>query len=130
MGLLESNNLVELLGQTITRGIWCSYDMINPGDTFGLMMQQNLRGAGYHIPGFIDFPSLESHEFRFKSNGWPEAVSISMMSAYDCVISAGEIKAINKIEMLDEIEEWSMIMNHYCITVATNCGELGKLIVL
>ncbi len=130
MDLPESNHLIELLGEAISRGIWCSYDMINPGDAFGQMMQHNLRGAGYHIPGFLDFPNLESHESRFKSNGWRNAISISMISAYERVISTDEKRAINKIEMLDEIEEWSMIMNHYCITVAANCADLEKLTLL
>ena len=42
-----------------------------------------------------------------------------MLAAYDtAVIGATQRARANSVEMLDEIEEWMLIMRHYCFVVA------------
>ena len=55
--------LKEFLGDCL----WVSYDMINPDDEFGRMMQRNLSAAGFRLPGLIAFPST-ARQVRDASN--------------------------------------------------------------
>jgi tRNA wybutosine-synthesizing protein 4 len=96
-----------------------SYDMISPHDRFGKIMQQNITYAGYTVPGFYDFPTLESHQEKFISTQWARTKSITMLKAYRDLISMEEQKRVSKLEIFDEIEEWEMLMNHYCLTIAS-----------
>lgn len=51
-----------------TSALWITYDMIRPDDTYGKMMQQNLRRAGFQLPGFLAYPTLAAQCERFTHN--------------------------------------------------------------
>ena len=124
-----ADNLCIDLQHHLTSCVWASYDMINPDDSFGKMMALNLRDAGFHVPGFKDFPSLESQEARFCAAAeWRASASCTMARAHDLVLSAEERAAADKIERLDELEEWELLMMHYCITIATNDKTFSYLV--
>jgi len=112
--------------------IWASYDMVNPYDKFGETMLANIRRRGLPIPGFTQFPTLSSQENRFItikdallfSNRYRWICkSRTMLDIYNRnlesigVISAQERLRVEKLEMLDEVEEWNLLMSHYCMTV-------------
>eukprot|EP01038_Epipyxis_sp_PR26KG_P006040 gene6040-8316_t len=115
----KSNKLCFDLIESLHNMVWLSYDMINPNDAFGKTMKRNLANAGHYTPGFIEFPSLSSQEQRFLSCNSSQAKSCSMLSFYNQRISTEEKNRISKIERLDEVEEWNLIMDHYSLTVAT-----------
>mmetsp|Transcript_11616 Transcript_11616/g.17446 ORF Transcript_11616/g.17446 Transcript_11616/m.17446 type:complete len:400 (-) Transcript_11616:71-1270(-) len=112
--------------------IWASYDMVNPYDRFGETMLMNIRRRGLPIPGFTQYPTLSSQENRFLSikdiipptnrYRWV-CKSRTMLDIYNRnlegvgVISAQERLRVEKLEMLDEVEEWNLLMSHYSMTV-------------
>ena len=98
--------------------IWVSYDMYNPNDRFGQVMLRNLRSRGISVPGFTQFPTLNDQITRLTNNQWESASSISMLQAFNDLISGKEKSRIHSVEIFDEIEEWQMIMEHYCLTLA------------
>ena len=116
-------SLVKSISTITSNSLWVTYDMINPTDSFGRVMVENLKAAGHGVPGIIDYPSLESQEQRFLENGWDTAVSETFLQAFDTMISGELKKKIYKLEIFDELEEWSLLMAHYSLTVATK-GDL------
>jgi len=49
-----------------------------------------------------------------------------MLQAYEGMISTTNKARLNRLEMLDEsLEEWSLIMSHYCVSVAAKGGGGG-----
>jgi len=44
--------------------------------------------------------------------------SITMLQAWDMLVSPEEKARVSKLEIFDEIEEWNMLMSHYCLTTA------------
>lgn len=114
----ESESLCSAFSGLLDNCCWVTYDMVTPTDTFGKTMLKNLTTARFSIPGFIDYPTLESQEGRFLENGWDQAKSVTMFSVYNDQISPAERHRIARLEIFDEIEEWQMLMSHYTLTVA------------
>jgi hypothetical protein len=44
---------------------------------------------------------------------------ITMLQAWDTLVSPAEKRRVSKLEIFDEVEEWNMLMSHYCVTTAT-----------
>ena len=51
-----------------------------------------------------------------------------MLDFYNKIISSDERKRINSIEFLDEVEEWNLLMNHYCLTVFSSISSVNTVI--
>ena len=110
--------LCKALSEMLSEATWVTYDMISPTDIFGRTMLRNLTAARFNIPGFIDFPTLQSQSERFLECGWDSARSETMLSVYDNHVSLEEKHRISRLEIFDEIEEWQMLMSHYSLTIA------------
>jgi len=95
-----------------------AYDAIGPDDPFGQMMMDNLKRRGCPLLGLRALPDTAAHEARCMRLGWNRACAMSMLSYHDHVISAAERMRICKIAMLDELEEWRMLLEHYCVVLA------------
>ena len=113
------------------------YDPILGNDRFGKVMEQNLTRAGVVAPlttmGTNDPLCLTAHrtlDSRLDcliSCGFNTAIGCDMLAAYDtAVIGATQRARANSVEMLDEIEEWMLIMRHYCFVVAGIATEESK----
>eukprot|EP01031_Cornospumella_fuschlensis_P029024 gene29024-35033_t len=112
--------LIQEIGAMMRhQATWVSYDMISPSDRYGGMMVKNLEGAGFHIPGIVDFPTVAAHNDRFVQHNWETAHTVTMKQFYARCISDEEKARLRGLEMFDEIEEWNMLMDHYTFTVAT-----------
>jgi hypothetical protein len=86
--------------------------------------RHNLEVAGgFKVPGFSQYPDLTSHSARFLESGCEVARACTMLSLYHSLVSPAEKIRINKIEMLDEVEEWEMLMAHYCVSIGIKGGS-------
>ncbi|PXF45164.1 Leucine carboxyl methyltransferase 1 [Gracilariopsis chorda] len=85
---------------------------------FGRQMVQNIASRGSPLLGLNCYPSIRSQEARFKKLGWHHVRAQSLLEAFEKRIQ--NRLALNKIEMLDELEEWRLIMTHYCVVCATS----------
>ena len=101
-----------------------TYDMITPNDIYGRNMIRNLQGVGFEIPGIKDFPTLEDQKNRFLHTNWTEARACTMRQYYDALMqTTDERERLFKLEILDEVEEWNMLMDHYALTIAAKGVE-------
>ncbi len=83
-------------------------------------MLSNLTSAGYNVPGFVECPSILLQQERFKNMGFTISLSRTMWDIYRLLLreQPNDIKRIDSIERLDEVEEYDMLMSHYCFTVS------------
>ena len=129
MGKEATLNLATELAQLMqSEALWMTYDMINPNDVYGRNMIKNLQTVGFQIPGLKDFPTLEDQKNRFLLSGWTEAHSCSMRFYYDKLLPQESKDRIFKLEILDEVEEWNMLMEHYSLTIATKGDLLSSIL--
>jgi hypothetical protein len=124
----EADKLCSSLGSALKDAVWVTYDMISPYDAFGKVMANNLRSAGYKVPGFTEFHDLNLQMKRFLDcESWDLATSIKMLDAYEKLINKEEKQRISKLEIFDEIEEWGLLMSHYCLTIASKGQKLSAI---
>ncbi|KAL3779027.1 hypothetical protein HJC23_011466 [Cyclotella cryptica] len=129
------------------------YDPVPCGDRFGEVMIHNLQNAGivgrrrqHHSQSSplsenrkkqehdrLPILSLESTRTvaeqlaKLIQCGFDTAVGCDMMEAYDHgIISMDDKRHAARCEMLDELEEFTLLMRHYCFMVGVKCSNRFK----
>ena len=96
-------------------------------------MIENLMERGINLLGYPDCPTCEAQKERFNrifkpTEGEGKAECFSMFEVYrDKLNGEGEKDRIEKIEMLDEFEEWQQLQEHYCLVLGTRGKDLQDL---
>ncbi|KAG5489889.1 hypothetical protein JKF63_00006 [Porcisia hertigi] len=112
---------------TNTKTMLVTYDAIQPFDRFGKVMVENLQHFGAEFKGIADFPTPEAHAQRCTELGFKTVKSVTMKNLYLGVPRQTQIR-LNKLEMIDDWEEWNLMHEHYCFLVAsTDDTPLPKL---
>lgn len=57
---------------------------------------------------------------RFLNGGWSRAIAKDMAKIHSCHIDPAERLRAERRELFDEIEEWNLMQEHYCIAVGIN----------
>lgn len=122
-------NLLKAITCAFTDCTLVSYEPIlgaASDDAFGRMMQENLTKAGVVLRGesescLVQIRTLRQALLHFvQSAGFVRAVGCDMYAAYETVLSAAQRQTAHRCEFLDELEEFTLIMRHYCFIVASN----------
>ncbi|EIN06541.1 leucine carboxyl methyltransferase [Punctularia strigosozonata HHB-11173 SS5] len=116
----ESNRLIERFADycqpTLTPLGAVVYEMFNVGDSFGRVMLNNLSARGISLPGATPYPSKQSLAARFLQHGFTGAHALTLRDVRYLYIDVRESERISKLEMLDEVEELDLVLDHYAIT--------------
>jgi len=108
------------------------YDPIPNNDRFGQVMLNNLQKRGItgqtHEDGerheqlsLERTPTLSDHLAKLNKCGFDIAVGCHMMDAYDYgIVSIDDRRRAARCEMLDELEEFVLLMRHYCLCVGVH----------
>eukprot|EP00978_Attheya_sp_CCMP212_P022791 scaffold68554_cov44-Attheya_sp.AAC.2 len=130
----ESRELWRAIANTFPRAHVALYDPILLEDSFGRVMEQHLRNAGVlprMHPNHDDdnhdtirmsltvTQTLEQQVRKLNECGFDTVVGCDMWNAYETVVTPLQRRRANQCEMLDEVEEWILIMRHYCLVVAS-----------
>jgi [phosphatase 2A protein]-leucine-carboxy methyltransferase len=111
-----SSVVSEFTRQIHTLGI-VIYEPTKPNDDFGKVMFQNLASRGLTMPTVADYPSLESQMERLRSWGFDGGQNGADTDwLWKNWMPAEEKQRVNQLEMLDEVEEWELLAQHYLIT--------------
>lgn len=92
------------------------YEPIRPDDPFGKTMVSNLAARGIQLQTLHKYASLPAQRQRFVDHGLRTgqgAVDIDFIWNY--WISVAEKERVAALEMMDEIEEWRLLAQHYCV---------------
>ena len=109
--------LVQFLAKSFPLLAMLDYDMVNPHDPFGKMMLQNFKHRGIPLKGMDFFSSLANIKSHYEQQGF--AVEIhSMRDMYYSHLDQEERRRIEKLEFLDEFEEFVLMMQHYFMSLS------------
>lgn len=105
------------------------YEPISLNDAFGVQMSDNLASRGINLLTFNEFPTLESKKKFLQKLSLTNihVTDISEIGGYsnpsDCWFSESESLRINKLELIDEVEEIQLLLLHYCLVYAERLGS-------
>jgi O-methyltransferase involved in polyketide biosynthesis len=95
----------------------------NESSPFGNMMHQHLKRAGVlprERPSSIETcVTVSIYQDKLFNCGFDTVIGCNMADAYESIVSKSQRNHVSSIEMLDELEEWMLLMNHYCFITAT-----------
>jgi [phosphatase 2A protein]-leucine-carboxy methyltransferase len=97
------------------------FDPIIQNDQFGQVMVNNLLRAGVTNPNMslLKTRSLACQMKKLREGGFQYVRGCDFYDAYESVLKNEDRRKANSVEMLDEIEEWILIMKHYCLIAAS-----------
>ncbi|KAL4977291.1 leucine carboxyl methyltransferase 1 [Aspergillus desertorum] len=92
------------------------YEPIRPGDAFGRTMVANLATRGIQLQTLHQYASLGSQRQRLREhgfNGGQAAADVDFL--WERWVAEEEKERVAGLEMLDEMEEWKLLAQHYCV---------------
>lgn len=90
------------------------YEPIRPSDAFGKTMIRNLVARGIHLQTIEKYADLPSQKQRLADLGLT-AQAEDINSIWSSWISQDEKDRVEKLEWMDEVEEFVLLAQHYCI---------------
>ncbi|CAI4224059.1 unnamed protein product [Auanema sp. JU1783] len=117
MPLTQSETLIRNLAETFSTVVFVNYEQFRTSDKFGHVMEKNLEQRGIQLLGLDACASVDTQKERFLKNGWSNAVVLDMQTVYKTILSS-QVRSIESIESLDEMELLWQLLSHYCIVHA------------
>lgn len=111
----EGMALLRWFGARLECGAIAIYEQISPSDAFGQQMMLNLSLRGCPLLGVM--PSLEAYRRRLHEAGWSRAEARTMADLWRNAVNPEDRHRVERIEFLDEFEEWELLQAHYCIAL-------------
>ena len=103
------------------------YEPINPFDAFGKVMVSNLAARGIVLQTLHKYSSLEVQKERLKMYGFTEGrEALDVDAIYEQWVDEEEKERVNRLEMLDEVEEWRLLARHYCVAWGWRSGKADE----
>lgn len=95
------------------------YEPIGVNDAFGQMMVENLAARGIVMPTVQRYRSLADQVERLQASGFGGEAGGTFATTIEDIwekwISADEKERVDRLEGLDEVEEWQMLARHYAV---------------
>ncbi|KAH3668222.1 hypothetical protein OGAPHI_001976 [Ogataea philodendri] len=117
----ESNRVLQFFRENLQSGVLVMYDPIG-GDSsanYGQIMLQNLSMRGIQMPSLLKYSTIEKQHDRLRELGFSLTNVSDLSFVYTHWIDQPELVSINRLELLDELEELSLINKHYCLLVSS-----------
>ncbi|KAK9459982.1 S-adenosyl-L-methionine-dependent methyltransferase [Lipomyces oligophaga] len=104
-----------------------SYEPFANSDSFGKVMIHNLATRGISIPAMIAYPSLPTQLARAAALGFTSAAAAAdMRFIHDTWLDQRDQARIDRLEILDEREEFDLLASHYGIYWALSSGHTNS----
>eukprot|EP01063_Lacrimia_lanifica_P006968 TRINITY_DN14415_c0_g1_i1.p1 TRINITY_DN14415_c0_g1~~TRINITY_DN14415_c0_g1_i1.p1 ORF type:complete len:377 (+),score=138.48 TRINITY_DN14415_c0_g1_i1:64-1131(+) len=120
----QGDAVIQAVGDLFSTAAFVTYEQVHPDTPFGQRMVENLVARGCPLLSLHAYPTLAAQEARYQSRGFPHAACKTMNAVWDALPVPEKQKA-QRVEFMDELEEWTLIHNHYCFTCASKGVDPG-----
>lgn len=95
------------------------YEPVGVHDAFGQMMVENLASRGIVMPTVQKYKTLKDQKDRLITLGFGNAGgginAVSIEDVWEHWVTRGERDRVDRLEGLDEVEEWLLLARHYSV---------------
>ncbi|KAL4934779.1 S-adenosyl-L-methionine-dependent methyltransferase, partial [Aspergillus oleicola] len=92
------------------------YEPIRPDDAFGRTMVANLATRGIQLQTLHKYASLGAQRRRLREQGFDGGQAAADVDfLWERWVAEEEKERVAGLEMLDEMEEWKLLSQHYCV---------------
>ena len=123
LAYLEPQDAASLLSWAAAKfptSVVVTYDPTHPHDPFGRQMLLNLQARGCPFRSISAAPDPEALMVRLHACGWSRAECCDMNAVYTTFLEPSSRRAAERLELLDEVEEWHLMLGHYALAVGVN----------
>eukprot|EP01116_Phalansterium_solitarium_P000570 TRINITY_DN1039_c0_g1_i4.p1 TRINITY_DN1039_c0_g1~~TRINITY_DN1039_c0_g1_i4.p1 ORF type:complete len:346 (+),score=83.45 TRINITY_DN1039_c0_g1_i4:295-1332(+) len=117
-----SDAIVSWAAGAFDRAAFATYEQIRPDDAFGRTMLRNLQARGCPLESLTRYGTLASQIERYRQRGWAVADAADMQTIWTTLLDVVDAARVEALEFLDELEEWQLFQQHYCIVVARSAS--------
>ncbi|GJC79199.1 leucine carboxyl methyltransferase 1 [Colletotrichum liriopes] len=91
------------------------YEPIRPDDPFGKMMTSNLAARRIRMPTLESYKLPQDQTQRLRDAGFEHANALTVERIWESWVSTDEKERVDRLEGLDEVEEWKLLADHYVV---------------
>ena len=102
------------------------YEPIKPDDAFGEMMVSNLAARGIRMPTLDIYRESEDQEQRLRSAGFDVVKHLTVDAIWEKWVASEEKERVDRLEGLDEVEEWKLLAGHYIVVWGSKGEGFGS----
>lgn len=115
----DASSVLNYFAMNITAALaLVLYEPIRPFDAFGKTMVSNLGSRGIHLQTLKRYSTLEAQRQRLRMAGFASgqgARDVYQLWESNEWVGDAERERVERLEWLDEIEEWKLLASHYCV---------------
>ncbi|OLN88066.1 Leucine carboxyl methyltransferase 1 [Colletotrichum chlorophyti] len=94
------------------------YEPIKPDDPFGKMMTSNLAARRIRMPTLETYKLPQDQIQRLRDAGFEHVNALTVERIWERWVSSEEKERVDRLEGLDEVEEWKLLADHYIVAWA------------
>ncbi|KAK1988555.1 leucine carboxyl methyltransferase [Colletotrichum cereale] len=91
------------------------YEPVRPDDPFGKMMTSNLAARRIRMPTLESYKLPQHQTQRLYDAGFEHANTLTVERIWENWVSTEEKERVDRLEGLDEVEEWKLLADHYVV---------------
>lgn len=118
--------MLQSIATEIEQPFIALFDPIVQNDGFGKAMIHNLTKAkivSNPSMSLLTTRTLQCQIEKLYSAGFRTVTGCDFLTCFNNTLRGEDRKRANAVEMLDEVEEWELIMRHYCFVVGSKTSN-------
>ncbi|KAK4450053.1 putative leucine carboxyl methyltransferase [Podospora aff. communis PSN243] len=113
--LQDTTSILSLFTSFLPNLAITIYEPILPSDPFGRMMVSNLAARRIRMPTLEVYQTPADQERRLKDAGFERVEVMTVERIWEGWVTPEEKERVDRLEGLDEVEEWMLLAGHYVV---------------
>lgn len=123
----DSEDVLQFFSSKINHLAALLYEPMPLQDAFGEMMVSNLRARHINMPSLEKYKDQHAQLSRLRESGFDSVGHATIENTWDKWVDDKERERVDRLEGLDEVEEWKLLAAHYVVVWGARGATFGPL---